>query len=237
MGQAWWGPVDEYERAARRLAEYFADPAYQKVGDNRPLLYVYYTENLAKHFGGVAQARAALDLIRREAVAVGLGPPLIVAQVWHAQEGARLVDELGFDAISAYAMVDLAHWTDEEYPYSNLAAGNLAFWESCRETGKPVVPLVSAGWDNRPRWADPKRYEELYQSQPRGPWYAQPTPSELAANLRDALEWLQAHPECAQPNSVLIYAWNESDEGGWLVPTHAEGNARLDALREVLAGR
>jgi hypothetical protein len=237
MGPAWWGPAAEYGRAAERLAHYFADPAYQRVEGDRPLLYVYYTENLAKHFGGAPQARAALDLIREKAVAAGLGPPLIVAQVWHADEGARLVDSLGFDAVSAYAMVDLAHWADQEFPYSNLAAGDLAYWESCRATGKQVIPLVSAGWDNRPRWRDAKRYEELYKSKPRGPWYVQPTPAELAANLRSALDWLKANPSLAEPQAVLIYAWNESDEGGWLVPTHAEGTARLDALREVLAAR
>jgi len=40
---------------------------------------------------------------------------------------------------------------------------------------------------------------------------------------------------------VLIYAWNEFDEGGWLVPAlpppHGEGTARIDALRKVLVGR
>lgn len=234
MGPGWWGPVAEYGRAAERLAQYFADPAYQKVQGSRPLLYFYYTENLAKHFGGEEQARAALDLIRTKAAEAGLGVPLIVAQVWHAEEGARLVDRLGFDAISAYAMVDLANWGDQEYPYSNLAAGNRAFWESCRATGKQVIPLVSAGWDNRPRWRDPQRYEELYKSKPRGPWYVQPTPDELAANLRSALDWIEADPQATEPRTVLVYAWNESDEGGWLVPTLDEGTARLDAIQRVL---
>ncbi len=40
---------------------------------------------------------------------------------------------------------------------------------------------------------------------------------------------------------VLICAWNELDEGGWLVPVlpppHGEGTARLDALRKVLKPR
>jgi len=236
MGPGWWGPKAEYGRAAEALAAYFSDPAYQKVGDNRPLLFVYYRENLAPHFGGEAQARAALDLIRAKAVEAGLGPPLIVAQVWHAAEGAKLVDALGFGAISAYAMVDLANWGDQEYPYANLAAGNRAFWESCKATGKQVIPLVSAGWDPRPRWRDPKRFEELYKSKPRGPWYVQPTPTELAESLRTAMEWVKANPEVTQPQAVLIYAWNETDEGGWLVPTLSEGTARLDAIGQVLEG-
>ena len=35
----------------------------------------------------------------------------------------------------------------------------------------------------------------------------------------------------------IAYAWNESDEGGWLVPTHREGTARLDAVRDALRGK
>ena len=35
-------------------------------------------------------------------------------------------------------------------------------------------------------------------------------------------------------NTVMIYAWNEFDEGGWLAPTLSEGAARIDALAKVL---
>lgn len=39
-------------------------------------------------------------------------------------------------------------------------------------------------------------------------------------------------------NAIIIYAWNEHDEGGWLSPTWSpDGNpntARLDAIRSVL---
>lgn len=233
MAQGWWGPRDEYWRAAEALARYFVDPAYQKVLDNRPLLFIFYVEQLVKYFGGEEQARRGLDMIREKAVAAGTGPPYIVAQVWNAETGARYVDQMGFDAIGAYAMI---RWGDgnAEYPYAALAEGNRRFWEACRATGKPVVPLVMAGWDHRPRWRDPKRFEEIYKQPPRGPWYAQPTPQELADNLRSAIEWIDAHPEAAPARVILIYAWNESDEGGWLVPTVAEGTARLDAIATVL---
>ena len=44
--------------------------------------------------------------------------------------------------------------------------------------------------------------------------------------------WPTALPELEA--RVLIYGWNENDEGGWLTPTLNEGSARLDALRRVL---
>jgi len=236
MAQAWWGPKEEYGRAAEALARYFADPAYQKVEGGRPLLFIFYVDGLQTHFGSEEAAHAALDLIRSKAVEAGLQPPLIVAQVWSAESGKQAVERLGFDAVSAYTMVDFTNG-DQGYPYSTLAAANQAYWEACRAAGLQVVPIVNAGWDNRPRWRDPKRYEELYKSPPRGPWYTAPTPQKLAGNVRAAVDWVEAHPEAAQPRAILIYAWNESDEGGWLVPTVSEGTARLDAIREVLRGR
>ena len=37
--------------------------------------------------------------------------------------------------------------------------------------------------------------------------------SARAANLRSALDWIEANPEVTEAHAVLIYAWNESDEG------------------------
>jgi hypothetical protein len=234
MGPGYWGPKEDYPKAAERLAAYFADPAYQKVQGGRPLLFIFYTEALTTYFGTDDAIRQGLDTIRAKAVEAGLRPPLIVADVWSAESGADLVDRVGFDAISGYTCIDFANYGDQEYPYANLATANLRYWDAIAATGKQAVPIVTAGWDHRPRWRDPARFEELYKSPPRGPWYVPPTPRELAANVQSALDWVGAHPESAQPGAIVIYAWNESDEGGWLVPTHSEGTSRLDALASVL---
>jgi len=234
MGPGYWGPKEDYPKAAERLARYFADPAYQKVQGGRPLLFIFYTEALTTYFGTDEAIRQGLDTIRAKAADAGLQPPLIVADVWSAESGADLVDRVGFDAVSGYTNVDFQNYGDQEYPYTNLAAANRRYWDAIAATGKQAVPIVTTGWDHRPRWRDPKRFEELYKSPPRGPWYTPPTPMELAGNLRSALDWVAAHPENAQPGAVILYAWNESDEGGWLVPTHAEGTLRLEAIARVL---
>lgn len=233
MAQGFSGPKEEYARAAEAFAAYFRDPAYQKVLNGRPLVYIFYVEAMPGYFGSDEAVRAGLDLIRSKAVEAGLQPPYIVADVWNASTGADCVDKFGFDAVSAYAWLDFSHG-DQGYPYRDLARACRDYWEACKATGKKVVPIVSAGWDHRPRWRDPKRFEELYQTPPRGPWYEQPTPQELAANLQAAVEWNKANSGPAEANTIIIYAWNESDEGGWLVPTISEGTARLDAVRKVL---
>jgi hypothetical protein len=60
------------------------------------------------------------------------------------------------------------------------------------------------------------------------------TDKELRDHVRGALDWVTKHREAARAQTIIAYAWNESDEGGWLVPTHREGTARLDAIRDAL---
>lgn len=91
---------------------------------------------------------------------------------------------------------------------------------------------MTAGWDVRPRWKDDKLMK-LYNGSEM-PYYLPPTPAELQQYLQTAIVWTQSHPESAKAQTILIYSWNESDEGGWLVPTIAEGNARLRAIRNAL---
>jgi len=102
-----------------------------------------------------------------------------------------------------------------------LTENNVNLWKQLADTGRSVVPLVNAGWDGRPR-------------QYGGPWFAAPKPAELADSLRTALSWVQEHKAVAEANTILMYAWNETDEGGWLVPTRSEGRARVEALARVL---
>ncbi|NWF65245.1 MAG: hypothetical protein HXY38_13180, partial [Chloroflexi bacterium] len=60
---------------------------------------------------------------------------------------------------------------------------------------------------------------------------------QLAAHVLEAVEWMWTYPETAEPQTVIVYAWNELSEGGWLVPTLEEGDARLRAISEALLNR
>ena len=65
------------------------------------------------------------------------------------------------------------------------------------------------------------------------------TPREIAAHLRRALTFVNEHPEICIARAVIIYAWNEYDEGGWLAPTRAADGrpdtGRLDGIRSILS--
>jgi hypothetical protein len=197
------------------VAKVVQEPSYQKVAGGRPLVYLLtWGEGAMPEdvWGATEKARAAIDLLRKKMQATGQRNPYVVVQGMDAQRSARYVDQLGLDAISSYA-----NWTGGGY--ADLAAENRKFWETCQATGKQVVPLLSVGWDPRPR------------KEPGGP---QPTPKELQDHVRGALDWVTKHREATPAQTIIANAWNEFDEGGWLVPTHAEGTARLDAIRDAL---
>ncbi len=204
------------------LVANFADPRYQTVAGGRPLLYLFDPI-------GLGYSRAGIDALRAKAVAVGLPQPYIVGMVWDAQAGAEVIDRLGLDAMGAYL---LGNDPEGEHPYSAQASADRRFWEAGKSEGKEVVPLVVASHDSRPAW----EYPPPWPYATSGPWYEEPTPSELAGHLNEALRWVAANPAYAAANSVLIYSWNETAEGGInLVPTRSQGTARLDAIHRVIA--
>lgn len=209
-----------------RYVEYFKDPSYQKVLGNRPLVYLYTRPNPTPTFPDAAAVAAAFDQLRAATTNAGLGNPYIVFQGWSAGADFKTIQEYKLDALGAYAVLGK--------PDATLASVARQFWESGKATGAEVVPIVSSGWDNQP-------FKET-----QVPWYPQKyiggcmppvTPAELADHLADALYWTHLHRATATPaNTVLIYAWNENAEGGWLVPSlNSDGSANTDRLAAITA--
>ena len=64
------------------------------------------------------------------------------------------------------------------------------------------------------------------------------TPEELAAHIREALAWTKANRDLNPANAVIIYGWNEHDEGGWLLPTLGPdgkpNEERINAVGKIL---
>jgi len=196
-------------------------PTYQKVAGGRPLVHFMAWYDLA--------TRADVDNFRARVIQAGGLNPYIVCQHFNAATAAAYANQLGLDAIGAYAQ-GMGGPSFVEQPFSTLAANARAQWDQYRNTGKKVVPTVMTGWDARP---DPSRVGD--------PYFAYATPQQIASHLRDAINWAAANPgAAAEANTILIYAWTEITEGGWLVPSNPAfnpvGNGRLDAIAEVLGG-
>jgi len=236
------GPrVDRAGTAAwPRLVEHFRDADYQTVLDGRPLLFVFVKT--------VQLGRAEWDDLRRQTVAAGLRDPYLVLMGWNPQQDAKDMAALGFDAVSAYARGGSYSMAQPGYvEQCGLVRRDL--WERWQALGVPFVTFASAGWDTRPRNERPPswmRDEVRAEPDPTPPARQRPlvdavtaTPAELADHVRQAVDWAQAHPGANPSGAVVIYAWNEHDEGGWLQPTRGPGGgpdeSRIEALRRVLA--
>jgi hypothetical protein len=205
------------------------------VLDGRPLLYLlcHGDEHILNQWGSVDAFSAVVDALREGAAARGLDDPYIVVTWFHATEAEAIRSAIGADALSAYAVPG---GTPEGAPFAQSQAQALGYWEAMAAEA-PMIPIVSFGWDQRPRVDNPP------------PWVPNPTPhhyelftpQQCAQALEAALDWMAAHPEATPADAVLCYAWNENDEGGWLCPTRGPDgepdDSRVRAVGEMLDER
>ena len=59
----------------------------------------------------------------------------------------------------------------------------------------------------------------------------------MVGAITDAVGWACDHPSSSLTRHVMAYAWNENSEGGWIVPTLGEGDARVQALETARVGK
>jgi hypothetical protein len=216
------GDQSSWESFVDQLIDVFLDSRYQMVGDRRPLVFLYDVGSFNARFEYYDKSTDALEILRKKAQGAGLNNPYIVAQ----NVSGELV-HLGFDGFGAYT----AHGGGTgRKPYDDLIDDNTEYWDWIKSEHRVVVPTMNSGWDARPRISDPG-IGRLYQ---HGPWYEQPRAEQLSNLTEIGVEWVRNNVGCAEEQVLLFYAWNELDEGGWLVPTLAEGTSRIEALREVL---
>jgi len=135
----------------------------------------------------------------------------------------------------AYHYEALSHYMTRAFhgaPYSQLMRASRDLWDLDKSYGLDVVPIVSFGADSRPLILYGDDWGGKY---PEYCWDQEPTPSEGGALLKQALDWIDANPSVDPARLVLIYAWNEFSEGGWICPTLLHGSDRLDAIHKVLS--
>ena len=194
---------------------------YQTVLGGRPLVYMF---DAHRRYAGLVKA------LRDECAAAGVPTPFVVFMGWGPGVAEAAV-VCGADALGAYV-----NPTGSGGAFAANLAHERRQWEALRQTGRQVVPTVTTGWDTRPFHDCPVPW---YPGAAADNWVQTAQPAQVAEQLREALSFNAQHPEATLANSVLVYAWNENAEGGWLVPTLFELRdagypQRLDAVRGVL---
>lgn len=71
--------------------------------------------------------------------------------------------------------------------------------------------------------------------------WASPIPDTkaLIRKLDERVKWCERNPKKNPAKALLIYAWDENAEGGWIVPTWTPtvpNTERIDAFHEYFSG-
>lgn len=221
---------------------YFRQPNYQRVLGSRPLVYLYVDQltHLASDWGGNwANLRAILENLAVACVGVGVNRPYLVILSGNPSTARDIMTALAGDAISNY-IGRIA--SGRPAPYTALDTTTQSYWAEMAATGAPVIPICMTGWDARPRKLHPPPWDHNQKPGVGMDTYVTPgTPAQIAAHINSAIAYIDTHPATCPARTLLIYSWDECDEGGSpLIPTYtASGpnHAILDAVGTVLRTR
>lgn len=216
------GTTGNYATQVAEIVSHMQQSNYQKVLANRPLLYLYYTDaDIATYWGGsAANLKAALDAIRTGAVGAGLGDPYMVIVRYSIVSTEALRSTLGMQAVTSYVPIMPDAYKKS---WATYAAGTETYWASLRDNASKSVPIMTVGWNPEPRMEIVNPYV-AYK-----PYFGQfkecatlPTYGEITAHVAAAYAFVAANSADVESDTILCYAWNEFDEGGWIAPTHGD---------------
>jgi hypothetical protein len=212
-----------------RVVALMKTPGYQMVLGGRPLVYVL-DANYANEF--------PLDRLKdlRESIEGAGLYPYMVFMGWDPEGDFKRQAANGFHAVSAHAyggiqsnFVELAQSLEKSQ------------WQNAAKAGVPYIPLVTTGWDKQPRKDNPVPWEQDHGYLRQRFFPSTAKPEEIAAHLDRAIAFVEQHPKVGVASTILIFAWNEFDAGGWLEPTWTPSGkpntARLDAIGKLLKTR
>ncbi len=227
------GPKD-WDAASEKWIELFKQPGHLTV-DGKPLLIFFSPRELKTAFGGPAGVREALGRLRQKAVAEGLQGVTVAACCTPGPDyGWDNLDDLaaaGFDVFTGYNYPGAgAQAGVKRQTFASLITGHEGIWESfARKTKVPYIPVVTVGWDMRP-WE-----KKDLPIERQSVFYPDRSPQAVGQFVGKAVDWLDRHADRAvRERLVLLYAWNENGEGGYLTPTKSEGDVYLKAVQAVV---
>lgn len=231
-GHMSFGGLQQAKKRIDLYVNYMKRQEYQLVLEGRPLIYVFNLENAigTKALGSESELKEFFHTFRSRAIECGLQNPYIVVQA-QPERAYQYALKYGADAIGHYAV--MTHWENQTYQQlTDYTEGY--FWSEYLSKKMEMVPIATAGWDNRPRIETGVFWQPELKDKSITEFHAPAKLKELAEHIRNALSFLKKNADQTPAQTILIYAWNEFDEGGWLCPTLGEDTSRLDALKPIL---
>ena len=206
--------ADNWEAAARYWMKYFKDEQHVTV-DGKPLVVIFNSSGIDKE---------STDRMQQVAIDNGF-PGLVIAGCGNPSPEAGFTHRTHYNIVPGYAA------GSEEHAYSELVEAHKKNWIGTEEM--PYIPEITVGWDKRP-WEGPDG-----RGGGEGWYYPDRTPEQVENFVRDAISWMDENPtKTTKERIVLLYAWNENGEGGYLMPTKGDPNGEfLKAVKRVADDR
>jgi hypothetical protein len=227
-------PSRDVPMVSAAISKALLGPDYMRTSDgSAPVFFLVGTMTpWLKGLGSEQDAKAALTDIRNRVKAATGRNLYLVALLFNLPETGPVAHRLGFDATSTYATALGAN--GKSLSYASCAAIARNAWQVEAKHGSGgFLPTVTLGWDYRPALRDP---QEKKNRKPNPDWCQPATDKEWIQQIRGAMNEAAHNPRNDRFQSVVIYAWNESSEGGWIQPTLSEGVRRLKVIADA-AGR
>jgi hypothetical protein len=221
---------EEWSRVLREWIDAFKDPQYLKIG-GKPVLIIFSAAELRQSSKGLANSRATIDFVRRAVRRAGFPGVLIGGGLQRTGVNgdlARNFAQDGYDFFTYYNY-DLELLSSRTLPYDEMMARENRLWQDFDAFSPiPYVPVVTEGWDRRATVANkgpviltersPEKFERLL---------------EQAKRQVNRSRHLRINNRGSTSKMIFIYAWNEISEGGYLIPTKAEGDRYLRVVKRV----
>ena len=225
-------PVSRYSwnTLCEKTIKLFSESNYLRV-DGKPIIMFFNTDELIENLGGVSGIHEAFNIYREKARKAGIGEIMIGARTWPLKGDLKKYQErlesCGFDFLTTYH--NGYNGDPGENDYEKLIQSDKWVWDKVpSNTALKYIPVLTTGYDMRP-WAIDRPTLPASNF-----WFSHATPTGIANHLRDAIEWTKSNNNKVLNNMIIMYAWNENGEGGWLTPTKSEGNTRLEEIKKVI---
>lgn len=222
-------PAGDLPDIAEAVATFVAHPDYMRTGSGAAPLFVYAMDETMwpRSTGTPTAARALFDRLRA-IVAERTGLPLVlIVQDYDPASGRRQAAMMGADMVTSYTT--FAPGPGGAVSFAACADHARNRWRHAMALGVPSLPTLTLGWDSRPR----ARFDKPGPA-PKRAWCGPPDEDTLAALFHDAIAEAPTASAGGPFESIVVYAWNEFTEGGWMAPTKAEGGSRMADLRAAI---
>jgi len=208
---AYIGSPGNWTLAAEYWMPYLTHKQHVKVG-GRPLVLIFNPGDSSKE---------GLDNLQAAARKAGL-PGVAVAACGSGDPKLGYTHRTYYNIVPGYAS------GSQERRYAELVEAHQKAWGGTPE--QPFIPEVTAGWDKRP-WEGEKGL-----NQKPGWYFPDRTPEAFGKFMQSAIDWMDRNPDRAtKERVVLVYAWNEFGEGGYIAPTKGDPQGNyLKALKSAV---